>query len=187
MADSIFHEAQECYFNGDYDESLRLCKIGIVQGRAKCMRLMGWIYYAGKCVELDLEEALEWFSKAAELGDVEAVFGKGAVHYVWEQYSIAFNEFKVADGLGFVPAKVRLGMMVKIGLGADKDLSQAYALYSQAAEEGNLIAARLKVRMLLEGFEGLSGRIKAIPLLIKLTIKGYKVYLENPNDIKVMY
>lgn len=183
----LFIKAQDLYFNSKYDESLKLCLEGAQLGNIKCQRLLGWMYYTGNGCQQDLGKAFEWFSKAAESGDIEANFGIASIYYCQESYAKSFDKYRKTAELGFAPAMFRVGMMYKQGLGIDRDLSLAREFYIKAAKHGNLVAERAYVGMLLAGQEGFGGRIKGFIRLIYVILKTLKAGFNDPHSQRFMY
>lgn len=173
-----FTKVENYYFSGDYDSALSHCVKCVNSGNVKCIRFMGWFYYTGNGVDEDLAQALEWFKKAADKNDAESFFGIGAVYYRLEKFKESFKQFQKSAKLGFTPAILRLGIMSKSGHGVDKDLNAAYEYYSLASDKGNLVAKRLIVRMLFEGYKGWFGRLRAFPkfahIIFIAGITGYR-------------
>lgn len=187
MNSNLFKEVEDKYFSGDFDAAFLLCKNCADAGNVKCIRFMGWFYYTGDGTTENLDEALKWFNNAADLEDAEAFFGVGAVHYKRENYEQALVEFNHSAELGYVPAKLRLGLMYKSGLGTLEDINRAYELYSLAAKQGNLAARGLLVRMLFEGHKGWYGRVRAIPMFCKTMIQSFVVVFKDKHDHRLSW
>lgn len=72
----LFTKGMDMYKNAPFDksEAIALIKKAAVQGDADAQFYMGEIYHEGKAVETDLDEAAEWYRKAAEQGDEVAEY-----------------------------------------------------------------------------------------------------------------
>ena len=140
----------------------------------------------GKAVPMILDKAIEWFKKAAVENNSEAHFGLGCIHYKQEQYAEAFKEFKISSNLGYVPALRWLGILYEYGLGTNKNLEEAFSLYNEAADKGNLRAERAYISFLFKGYDGIFGRLKALPLLIIVILKAFSVAMKiGDNSIRL--
>lgn len=84
---------------------------------------LGEIYYIGRGVKKNHSEALRWYIKAAERGNVDAK--------IWFQ--------RVAEQ-GDTEAQLKLGYMFYEGLGVPKNYILALKWYKKAAEHGNVQA-----------------------------------------------
>ena len=65
-------EAKSAYGRSDYALAERLFRPLAEQGDAKAQFYLGWVYYMGRRVPQDAQEAVKWYRKAAEQGLVRA-------------------------------------------------------------------------------------------------------------------
>ena len=83
------------------------------QGDVKAQHWLGDMYYYGKGVSKDLEEALRWYEKAAENEHAQAQYWLGRMYYygkgVPEDHEKASYWWKKAAENGHVGAQSRLG------------------------------------------------------------------------------
>lgn len=170
---SQFKTAENLYFRGDYNSAFQVCTEVASKGDIKCTRLLGWMYFRGKGCERNDSKALTCFSDASAAGDAEAEFGIAAIKYEQEEYRQARLHLEEALKRGFVPAGRWLGVLNHLGLGAKRDLVKARMYYREAADKGNLPAYLQYALMLKSGAEGFSGRVRAIPMLIKFVISSF--------------
>ena len=49
-------------------------------GRPHSIYFLGYMYYWGKCVQQDHDEAIKWFRKAAEVGDKDGMYYLGKAY-----------------------------------------------------------------------------------------------------------
>lgn len=84
-------------------------------------------------------DAVEWYQKAANLGDAFAQFRMGFHYYlpkgVKQDYAVAFKWFSKAAQAGRPEAQTLLAEMYYHGRGVAKDEQQAFVWYSKAANQ----------------------------------------------------
>ena len=102
-------------------------------------------------IRVDSREALEWFTKAAERGNVDAqvnvarYYFEGKSDIVPQDYKEAVKWFRMAAENGSASAMFQLGECYENGYGVEKDIDEAVKWYTKAKENGNQNAeARLK-------------------------------------------
>ena len=108
-------EFSEAYEPGDYATVIELIRPLAEQGDAEAQSLLGLMYYEGKGVLQDHEEAALWLSKAAKQGDTEAQAVLGAMYYegkgVPQDHAEAARWFSKAAKQGDASAQYNLGIM----------------------------------------------------------------------------
>jgi len=181
-----FSDIENLYFSGQYEKAFKLCSEGAKAGNVKCQRFLGWIYYTGKGHPVDFDMSAKWFRKAIQSDDAEAMYGLAGLHYSKKEYEQALSWYDKSATGGYVPGMFRAGLMFLHGLGMQKNISLAYEKFYEAAKEGNLPAKRAYLVLLLKGYEGWVGRIKAVPALIMLTFKAFYLAYKDPNDRRLM-
>ena len=75
MVYADFDDAVAAYQNGDYETAYKELKPLAVQGLMQAQYGLGLMYVNGEGVPKDDEQAIYWYTKAAEQGDVDAQFG----------------------------------------------------------------------------------------------------------------
>jgi serine/threonine protein kinase len=113
-------------------------------GSSRCMVELGGI----EMEDDDQSDAVQWFRKAAERGNVSGMLHLGGMYQlgigVLEDPQRSVYWYRQAVDGGSPDAMYDLGQMYESGLGTPKDLNQAAALYRKAAQRGNIEAkARL--------------------------------------------
>jgi TPR repeat protein len=88
----------------------------------------------------DYPQAVEWFRKAAELGDAKGQYSLGVAYNegkgVPQDYAQAAQWFRKAAEQGVAQAQNNLGFLYQQGQGVPKDLSLAAQWFRKAAEQG---------------------------------------------------
>lgn len=85
-------------------------------------------------------EALSWYRKAADQGNVRAQYNLGVMYDhgdgVEQDYAEAVNWFRKAADQGHARAQFNLGNMYSDGTGVDQDDAEAVRWYRKAADQG---------------------------------------------------
>jgi TPR repeat protein len=94
------------------------------------------MYHDGEGVSRDYAEAIAWYQKAAERGDVKAQYNLGEAYHKGEGVSKnnaeAVRWYRMAAEQGHAKAKYCLGVMYHNGEGVPKDYVEAYFWLSLA-------------------------------------------------------
>lgn len=111
------------------------------EGNQYAQYILGYFYSAGEYVTKDMNEALRWYTLAAEQGDAHAQFKLGMMYSsgdgVSQNNSTAIKWYKLAAEQGLLIAQNNLGREYNRGIGVQKDIVTAYMWYNLAASKGN--------------------------------------------------
>jgi TPR repeat protein len=105
---------------------------------------LGQMLYTGTGTEKDVEAAIEYFEKAARLGNIHAQYMLGKVYldadggYINPEKAVLWLT-KAADN-GSSMAQYALGKLYRDGEHVEKDVAKAVELFTKAAEQNNLFA-----------------------------------------------
>jgi len=122
---------------------------------------MHWLsMYYGPGVHEDLDKALRWLRRAAEMGHPEAQYGLGSAHLagegVEESMELAAVWFRRAASNGNASAQCNLGAFYAQGLGGlQQDFEQALRWYQASADQGNPDGQHNMALMHAQGLGGL--------------------------------
>ena len=147
----------------DYNKSVEItrgCNIQVValleKYNAQHLYDLGIEYFNSQ----NYENAIECYSKAAELGLLEAQNELGNMYYfglgVERDYLKAFNYYRNAAKAGYVDAQNSLGECYLLGKGVDRDNEEAIKWIKRAAEQGNVFAQNSMGEFYFRGVAGLS-------------------------------
>ncbi len=107
---------------------------------------MGLKFDKGLGVEVDPEEALAWYRKAAAQGNDRAMNMLGVVYFagrgVARDYAQSLNWYKQAAEKGNANAQFNLGLMYEKGQGAAADKGEAKKWLGKAAAQGHALAKK---------------------------------------------
>lgn len=116
---------------------------------------IGVMYESGTGVEQDYTQALEWYEKAADLGQITAMGNIGALYMdgngVEQDYAKALEWYEKAADLGNAYAMNDIGFMYYVGNGVEQDYTQAAEWFERAFENGNSTGASNVGRMYFDG------------------------------------
>ena len=102
---------------------------------------MGEKYYNGQDVERNYEEAVKWYRKASEQGDVRAQCNLGLCYKngqgVERSYEEAVKWFRKAAEQGNARAQCNLGGCYSFGWGVGQSYKEAVKWFRKAAEQGD--------------------------------------------------
>lgn len=94
----------------------------------------------------DFAEAMRWYRKAADAGDVSAQQGIGFLYEkgkgAAQDYPEAMRWYRKAADQGDAVAQFSVGVMYEKGRGVAQDYSEAMRWYRKAADQGNALAQR---------------------------------------------
>ncbi len=128
----------------DYSRAFRLLYDAAQNGKStvQSQKILAQSFLLGQEVPKNFEEAVRWFSKAAEDGDSEAQNELAFMYYtgngVDQDFSQAYDFFLDAARQGYVMAQYNLGIMLYTGQGVEQaDLIQSYGWFSVAAARGH--------------------------------------------------
>ena len=124
------------------------------QGNANAQNLVGEMYFLGKGVKQDYQEAAKWYRKAAEQGDANAQYNLGFMYKKGQGVKQDYQEaakwyrkaakwYRKAADQGRANAQYNLGLLYKKGQGVKQDYQEAAKWYRKAAEQGDANAQNL--------------------------------------------
>ena len=95
----------------------------------------------GRGIAQDFQEAIKWYTKSAEQGNVNAQYNLGNLYLRGQGASqndnLAFSWFIKAAEQGDAPAQYNLGRMYLLGKGGDKNFLEARFWIKQALENND--------------------------------------------------
>ena len=134
--------ANNLYDKGEFKKSIAIYMEHAASGDVNCARRVGWMYVFGEGVEVNDQEALKWFSIAADNNDEESLFGIGYVYLMREdrEWEKAYEFFFRSAELDFAPAIFRLAWIHQY---CDKYSTEHVERYLiKASSLGNIRASR---------------------------------------------
>jgi TPR repeat protein len=117
-------------------EALPLLQQLAEQGNAPAQFHLAQMYRDGQGVTQNNDQALIWYRKAAEQGQVEAQNYLGWFYSAAQDYSPAVAWYRKAAEQGYAEAQYNLGWLYAKGRGVAQDDKQAVDWFSKAAQQG---------------------------------------------------
>lgn len=146
---------------------------------ASCM-LNGWYDHE------DLPGAEAWYGVAAEAGYSAAFFGLGVSYHRMSRFSDAVVAYEKAASGGYPPAYNGLACLYWYGEGVPMDRQHALVLWREGALLGHQKARRKLARALLQGYEGVRGRIEGLRHAFRLASEIWRGTDPKPHGDKPM-
>lgn len=108
---------------------------------AVAMNALGAKCYNGYGVEQDYGKAVEWFEKAANMGNMDAMTNIGNMYDnatgVEQDYTKAMEWYEKASDLGDANAMTNIGAMYVLAEGVEQDYTKAIEWLQKAVDRGN--------------------------------------------------
>jgi TPR repeat protein len=144
------------------------------------------VYQYGGGVPQNYEQAVKWYTKAAEQGEVYAQFNLGSMYRngqgVPQNGTEAVKWYTKAAEQGDVMAQIILGGMYKYGESVPQNGTEAVKWYTKAAEQGSVTAQNNLGEMHRYGYNS-ALQNSLVPRLLRPIVYGY-VYDGLPQDYK---
>jgi len=156
---------------------MEVCSGELCSDVLECQKYMGLMYYK----QADMEQAGEWYLRAAKKGDADALYGVASVRYVQGSFDGALQYFKEASRKGNIRALHWVGFMYQKGYGASQDLDLARKYYRESAKHGYLVAEHALLSFVFQKGRFLE-KLKTIPRLISLMFKATIITYKNADD-----
>ncbi len=159
--DKTLSEGFAAYDEGNFEVALERFKKAYSKiGYEEAALTLGDMYLYGQGTSVDVKEAINWYTKAAEAKFVktqiipfepahpekassrtQAQIKLARIHAAGlagtKDPKLARKWYEAASDLEYVPAQYILGQMHQSGYGGDKDIKKAVKLYTNAGESGH--------------------------------------------------
>ena len=159
---NIYYKASDLYKSKNFGEAFKLYLELAKMGKTDCQTFVGWMFFKGEGVEVNMEKALYWMRLAAKANDLEATFSLGKIYLKQKNYKRASDCFSKAAQSEYSPAIFNLARMYNRGNYFDIDKDLAANLFKLAISKGHLISRRDYALMKISGYEGFIGRFSGL-------------------------
>ena len=133
--------AHSAYEKGNYSQAFSMYKEYAEQGDVDAQYALGVLYYDGKGVNQDIQQAAKWITMAAEKGVTKAQLFLGNLCFDGEgmkqDYEEAAKWYLLAAKKGNVDAQFNMGLIYEYGLGVEIVCDRAEEWYNKAANQGD--------------------------------------------------
>jgi TPR repeat protein len=128
-ASANFIAGVRAYVAGNYDNALLEWAENAKDGDAKSMAYIGYIYFGGLGGYNDDAKALEWFTKAADLGDPDGTANLARMYaHGWgvsRDIGLAYELMMKVEGADNFAAQMTASEFYEMGFGTEVDLERA--------------------------------------------------------------
>lgn len=176
-ATNCWENASKLIANGEASKAMELCETEPCSGSLECQNYLGWAYYARG----EMETASNWFIKAADKEDGEALFGMGSVHTTLKDFPLALSYFERAANQGYIRGYQWIAGIYQHGCGVPTDINKAINYYQKGAAQGYIMSERSLISLASQRGNILV-KISSLLKLIRLQIKTAKIASRNIND-----
>lgn len=135
----------------------------------------GYRYLASK----QFGKAKECFNHDSLLGDKEASYVLGCMHYYDEDFENALKYFLLAASQGDDEALCKVGIMYEMGQGVDKNLKEAFSYYLRGSQRGSYACTFHLALFYLRGISVEMNIKKGLALLHEAADHGYEPAIYN--------
>ena len=156
VASSPIEQAYVLWRTHNYAEALPQLRRAALAGDTHSDMLLGNMYAQGQGVPVDVREAIRWWQKGAEQGDVQCMSLLGSAYTdvhdgMTPDYNKAAFWYKRAAGAGDVRAIAGLGICYVNGQGVPRNPAQGAQLFQQAANQGDTFSMVMLARLFAQG------------------------------------
>ena len=127
--------AEDNFVKDKNAEMIKAYKRTAESGNVKAQKDLGDIYYFGMGVDVDLDEARKWLTKAAEQGDVKSQSLLASLYMREQNYSKGVEWMRKAADNGDDISLFVLGMMYLTGTEVPQDYNEALKYLNRAADK----------------------------------------------------
>jgi TPR repeat protein len=135
-----FKAGQVAYYFANYKDAYQRWIVIARQGYAAAQANIGWMYQAGLGVKTDLDQARQWYQRAAQHGHAVAQNNLGVLYEkgygVDKDLHRAFELYRQSAQQGYRFAQYNLGKLLQEGWGTEQNLQEAITWFTKASEQG---------------------------------------------------
>lgn len=153
-AQDVYEAAHAALERGHYATAMRGWQSLAKENNAGAKANLGYMYENGLGVKMDLDTAMEWYSKAIEGGSAEAAHNLAMMYrrnYSPENAREIVDLFQVAADGGLDESRYMLAVLKYEGSGTDTDKAGAFLLFKDLAVNGHAGAQYMTAHMVFEG------------------------------------
>lgn len=145
-ASDRYQQGIDAFARGDYQAAANIWLVEAYEGSRDAQFNLGVMYLEGKGVSQNREDAIFWFSRAAEGGHTQAQYNLGHLYFEEQDNQKSLQKgvawWKRAAEQGYGIAQYNYARALYFGIGVEKNLPQSYYWMQQSAESGEEIALR---------------------------------------------
>jgi uncharacterized protein len=162
----------DAWTRGEYEKAVQEWRGPALKGDADAQFNLGQAYKMGRGVKADFNVALDWYSRAAAKGHLQAADSYGHLLHYQGKVAEALPYLQGSAARGEPRSQYLLGTELFNGVHIQKDWIRAYALMTRASSAGMAPASRSLAQM--DGFIPLEDRQKGTVLAGQLETQATK-------------
>jgi uncharacterized protein len=139
-----FQQGMDAFTRGDYATAMRTWRPLAEAGDPAAQTNIGYLYYEGKGVSQNLQEAIKWYKMAATKNYPDACFNLGVAYSegqgVERDPAEALRWYQIAADAGYAPAQTMVGNIYFRGVDVPMDREKGFEWYLKAAEQDDVFA-----------------------------------------------
>ena len=175
-----FQAGFSAYESGDFKTALKHFKPLSKQGDISSQRYLGNMYQHGFGISENYNQAIYWYTKSAEQGDMFAQYNLGELNYTLENYQQAIYWLEKSAEQGSNSAQMSLGDIYYDG----ENYREAKYWYTKTAKQGNFYAQYILGFMFHNGYGVPKNYKQAVYWYRKSAEQGYA---DAQNNLGIMY
>lgn len=184
-------DAKRCKFEFENirESAYSTCQSPAEAGDKDAQKAMGDMLYSGwgKQVNKNFSEALLWYKRAANSGNIEAKYNAGVMYEQGQGTAAdmerAYKWYRSAAEQGHMMAQFNLANMISKGMGVARNNQEAFRWYLRAAEQGDPEAAFNVANHYAKGVGVEQNVFEAYKWYEIANIRGMKDTLENQEHL----
>lgn len=182
-AQDAAHDGWNAVLAGDCAKAIRVLE-PLANGKSSIgLKLVGDMYFYGKCKPLEPSKAISLYRESASMGLAMAQYNLGIAYqrgdHLAENSAEAARWFEKAVAQGYAGAQSSLGVMLITGRGVPTDIARGVVLIEKAALQGNAMAQDNLGKIYREGVGKTVDRTKAVYWYRKAAEQGLANGLVN--------
>ena len=136
----LLNKAKSALNRGDCNTAIELSAELAEKGMSEAEHQIGYMFYYGKCLKKDINEAVKWYQLGVKKNNPASLFAMGNKYrlgqVVQKDLRKAVELYQKAADLNFPNAQLNLGLMHFNGMGTAKNIELAHKWITKAANQG---------------------------------------------------
>lgn len=129
--------AEQCFKENKFEDGLKYLLVSAKeQNDPRGQRELASCYLNGKGTDRNLQEALRWYIKSADNGEISSLLWCGYTYYLLADYAKALEYFYQSAKYDDINALFFIGHFHQHGLACEKSEKEAFKWHLKAAEKG---------------------------------------------------
>lgn len=178
-------DAASMYDAGNLEAAFLKYKQLAEKGNESCQSFVGWLYMYGRGVERDYMAAVRWLKGPAESGDLKSQYDLGVAYVLLGKVDDGLHWLNKAASQNYPPAFARLGSLFDTGKYVEQNAEKALDYYRSAYRLGHILGRREYSVRLMNGSEGLTGRLRGLWLYLTKLFVVISIVREDPFSEKI--